>query len=162
MIKRLTAGVVVSAALMVGAAACGGGGESGSGQSAAPSTPAAASPAAGAAAPAAPAGAPQAAAEVQTLTVNSGDYWYDPKEITVRPGTIRLTLTNTGPERPHTIAVKNRSGQGDLVRSERAPVGGAASIEFTVSEEGAYQLYCTLPGHADRGQVGTLNVRRAG
>jgi uncharacterized cupredoxin-like copper-binding protein len=69
-------------------------------------------------------------------------------------------MTNDGPERPHTFVVKNKSGDGDLFKSDRVPVGEPVTLEFSVMEEGTYEVYCSLPGHADRGQRGTLTVSR--
>jgi plastocyanin len=112
-------------------------------------------------APATAAAAQPTPAGPQPITVKSGDYFYDPTDFQVRPGTIVVTMTNEGPERPHTFTVKNKTGDGDLFKSERVPVGGEpVTLEFTVAEEGTYELYCNLPGHADRGQRGTLTVSR--
>ncbi|MGH2587543.1 MAG: plastocyanin/azurin family copper-binding protein [Dehalococcoidia bacterium] len=115
----------------------------------------------GAASPAAAATtAPQPAAP-QAITVNAGDYFYAPTDFQVRPGTVVVTMTNEGPERPHTFTIKNQTGDGDLFKSDRVPVGGEpVTLEFAVTEEGTYELYCNLPGHADRGQRGTLTVSR--
>lgn len=96
----------------------------------------------------------------QTLTVKAGEYFYDPKDFQVRPGAVTVTMTNEGPERPHTFIVKNKNGDGDLFKSERVPVGAPVTFEFTIMEEGTYEVYCSLPGHADRGQRGTLTVSR--
>lgn len=97
----------------------------------------------------------------QAITVKSGDYFYEPKDIRVRPGKIVVTMPNEGPERPHTFTVKNKSGSGDLFKSERVNQGQTATLEFEIMEEGTYELYCNLPGHADRGQRGTLTVARS-
>jgi uncharacterized cupredoxin-like copper-binding protein len=100
-------------------------------------------------------------AQPQAITVKAGDYFYEPKEISVRPGTIVVTMPNEGPERPHTFTVRNKSGSGDLFKSERVNQGQTATLEFEIMEEGTYELYCNLPGHADRGQRGTLTVSRS-
>jgi uncharacterized cupredoxin-like copper-binding protein len=99
-----------------------------------------------------------ATAAPQALEVKAGDYFYEPKDLTVKAGTVKITMANAGPDRPHTMNVKNKSGSGDLVKSERIQVGQSGSIEFTVMEAGTYEVYCSLPGHADRGQKGTLTV----
>ncbi len=79
----------------------------------------------------------------------------------MRPGAVVVTMTNEGPERPHTFVVKNKSGDGDLAKTERVAQGQMATLEFNVTEEGTYEVYCNLPGHADRGQRGTLTVSRS-
>jgi plastocyanin len=107
-------------------------------------------PTTAAAAPAAPA--------VQVLEVKAGDYYYEPSGLTAKVGPVKITMANSGPDRPHTVNVRNRNGSGDLVKSERVNVGQSGSIEFTVMEAGTYEVYCSLPGHADRGQKGMLTV----
>jgi plastocyanin len=112
-------------------------------------------------APAAPAPAPTRApapAAPQVLAVEAGEYYFAPNALAVRPGPVSVRLTNVGPDRPHTFAV--RGPGGDLVRSGRVEVGATATVSFTVTEEGTYEIYCTLPGHADRGQRGVLTVQR--
>ncbi len=96
-----------------------------------------------------------------TALENGPQYAFDQSEIKVKPGTIRVTFTNNGSERPHTFNVKNRNGEGELVKSERANVGSSLTLEFTIAEEGRYEYLCLLPGHADRGQRGTLIVSRS-
>jgi uncharacterized cupredoxin-like copper-binding protein len=118
----------------------------------APSTAAATTIAAAATTPSAP----------RAITVRSGEgeagYFFEPKDLSLSIGTVNVTLENGGPERPHTWAVKNKNGEGDLAKIERTAVGSTGTVEFNVTEAGTYEIYCTLPGHADRGQRGTLNV----
>lgn len=106
------------------------------------------------------AGASPTAATPQLLEIKAGEYYFEPNQITVQPGVISITLTNVGPERRHTLYIKNQAGNEDLVKSERVEVGQSTRLEFPILEEGTYQLYCSERGHADRGQVGTLTVRR--
>lgn len=115
--------------------------------------------------PAMPAAAPTPTGpqiiEVKAGERSSNDYYFEPKQIVVQPGVIRVRLVNEGPEREHTFSVKNKTGEDELVRSDRVAVGQTATIEFTIQEEGTYEFVCVLRGHADRGQRGTLVVRRA-
>jgi plastocyanin len=172
LILGLLAGVVLTAALT----ACGGSDDDdvASEATAAPqASPAAEATAAPQASPAAGAtGATQAPAAAGTtapspavaapaaFTIKAGDYYYEPKDLRARPGAITVTMTNDGPERPHTFNVKNVGGDGDLAKSERVNVNATTTLEFTIMEEGTYEVYCSLPGHADRGQRGTLTVSR--
>ena len=39
------------------------------------------------------------------------------------------------------------------------PDGQTTKIEFTPKEKGVYRYYCSLPGHREAGQVGTLVVQ---
>lgn len=110
--------------------------------------------------PSAPAAA-QTPTGPQAITLKAGEYYFDPNELRMRPGAITITMTNDGPERPHTFVVRNRDGNGDLFRSERVPVAETTTLEFSVMEEGTYQVFCSLPGHEERGQRGTLTVARS-
>jgi plastocyanin len=118
-------------------------------------------------APAPATAAAQATAQApQTVIVKSGErggeYFFEPKDLSVAAGKLTVTLDNSGPERPHTWAVKSKTGEGDVARVERTPVGSTGTAEFTLTEAGTYEIYCTLPGHADRGQRGTLTVSGSG
>jgi uncharacterized cupredoxin-like copper-binding protein len=102
-----------------------------------------------------------AAAVAQEVTLRAGErgqeFYYSTKEIRVKPGEIKLTLFNDGPERPHTFNVKNLSGQGELVNSDRINPGQSGSVTFKITA-GTYEFFCILPTHADRGQKGSLIV----
>jgi uncharacterized cupredoxin-like copper-binding protein len=45
-----------------------------------------------------------------------------------------------------------------MAKTDRIAAGQSGAVEFTIQEAGAYEYYCSLPGHADRGQKGTLTV----
>ena len=165
--KRWISGALTGVALVAVLTACGDSDENG-GQTSGADVPAQSATAATgaqsvertqAAAPAAAATTAPTPAGPQVIEIKSGDYYFEPKDVAVRPGVIAVQFANAGPERPHTFVVKNKDGNGDLFKSDRVAVNQSATLEFTVSEEGTYELYCSLPGHADRGQVGTLTVR---
>jgi plastocyanin len=114
--------------------------------------------------PAAPTQPPaQAVQEITVRGIESGEqYLFDPKTVNVRPGTVRVNFVNAGVERPHTFVVKTKAGDADLpnANTDRVELGQSKVIEFTVTEEGAYKIVCTIRGHEDRGMTGTLNVSR--
>ncbi len=160
--NKLILGLLAGAALTAALTACGGSDDetatSDATQAPQATSAAAATTSTGGGAAAA---APQAPAAPQAIAVKAGDYFFDPKDYRVRPGVITVTMTNEGPERPHTFVVKNRSGDGDLAKTDRVPVNANSTLEFTLMEEGTYEVYCSLPGHADRGQRGTITVARS-
>lgn len=43
-----------------------------------------------------------------------------------------------------------------------ASAGQTATLEFTPTQPGTYEFYCTVEGHKDAGMVGTLIVKQAG
>lgn len=131
---------------------------------AAATTPAAAKATAAATTPAPAATTPAAAAAPSTIAVTAvevGDkYSFDPATFTVKAGEITVKLTNkAGNERPHTFFVKNAAGT-EIAKSDGVQPGASADVKFTIADAGAYQIYCNIMGHVDRGQTGTMTVTR--
>ncbi len=115
----------------------------------------------GAGADIAPTAASSASTAIQEVTLKAGEngqtYFFSQKDIKVKPGQVKVTLTNDGPERPHNFVIKNLNGQGDLATMDRLNPGQSNSVTFTLAA-GTYQFICSLPGHADRGAQGTFVV----
>ena len=89
---------------------------------------------------------------------------------------VRLTLENSG-ALEHDFSIREMDVQDvhategeadDHAMSEDAhelalhvaahPNGGRGTVEFTPTEPGEYEYYCTVPGHKEAGMVGTLVV----
>ena len=128
-----------------------------------PAQTAAAVPATPAATSAAAVATPTAPAGPQVIEITAGEegsgFYMRPGEVRVRPGAVTIKLVNAGPMRPHNVVVRTKAGDADLAESARANAGESTTLEFTVSETGTYELYCSLPGHKDRGARGTLIVQ---
>lgn len=109
------------------------------------------------------------------LTLVATDIAYDANRLEVVAGQpVRLALKNDGVlehdfsimEIPHTgeaeaheeVAGHDMSGVPEPEVHVAAPVGGSNSIEFTPSEPGEYEYWCTVSGHKEAGMVGTLVV----
>ncbi|MBI2761508.1 MAG: hypothetical protein HYX51_08795 [Chloroflexi bacterium] len=70
---------------------------------------------------------------------------------------VTTAATSAGtPERPHTFVV--RQNGAEVGRVDRTEPGQNRQVEMTLAA-GTYEFMCALPGHADRGQKGTLTVR---
>ena len=106
------------------------------------------------------AGADTPAQVIDLVALENGQaYLFDKTELKVKPGKVTLRLTNKpDSQRPHTFDLKTKDGSDDIVKSDRAEPGKMIEISFTVTETGTYNFLCLLPGHADRGQKGTLIV----
>ncbi len=103
---------------------------------------------------------PVAAAPVlQEITVELGDYFYQPAEIVVQPGEIQFTLTNVA-RRRHTFNVQDSATGADLFVADLG-ASRSTTMAFTPPTEGTYRIYCNVTDHAERGQVGTLIVSRS-
>lgn len=93
-----------------------------------------------------------AAAGATAVTVAAGDLFFDPKELTIAANTdVQVTLNNGG-ALAHDWAVRDQNIGTSLLNP-------GASETITVNlPAGSYQFYCTVPGHAEAGMVGTLTV----
>jgi plastocyanin len=135
---------VVAAALSV---ACGGS-DSKSNSSSSSSSSATAAPA--------PSGPPQ----VLTLTATEagGNYGFDPATFTAKPGNVTIRYSNkAGNNRPHTLEIKTSDGKS-IIKSDEIDPGKETDVTFALPTAGTYQFICYNPGHADRGQKGTITV----
>ncbi|CAN5471439.1 hypothetical protein BH09CHL1_BH09CHL1_30860 [soil metagenome] len=93
-----------------------------------------------------------AAAGATTAAVAAGDLFFDPKELTIAAGVdVQVTLTNGG-ALAHDWAVRDQAPATSLLNP-----GGTETITVNLPA-GSYQFYCTVPGHAEAGMVGTLTV----
>lgn len=66
-----------------------------------------------------------------------------------------VTLDDTGAALIHDFTIDSIGGQ--KVQAIAQP-NGRASATFTPTAAGSYRYYCSQPGHADAGMVGTLTV----
>ena len=112
------------------------------------------------------------------VTVNVGEFAYDPSAITVFSGqVVALTLKNNGALEHDFVVEKIKASdiQGNMVSHDghmandmgqmnydlhvSIPPGESAVLRFTPTESGAYEFYCTVAGHKEAGMAGTLIVK---
>ncbi len=91
---------------------------------------------------------------VQEVRLAMGDFFYDPKEITLAPGNVRFVLSNVG-NTAHRFAI---SGEG-VKESTRNVGAGREGVMEIVLRPGTYKMGCTLGDHEARGSVGQIIVR---
>ena len=123
-------------------------------------------------------GGNEEATTVQDVSLTATDIAYDATQLAVPANQpVRLTLENDGVlEHDFTIreiavadvhapAESEADGHAmsedvhDLALHVAAPAnGGQAVLEFTPTEAGEYEYYCTVSGHKEAGMVGTLVV----
>lgn len=117
-------------------------------------------------------------------TVTATDLAYDKDRLEATAGQpVQIVLQNQGSlqhdfsimEMPHTgeIVVEEETGdmdEHDMEMSEMGivpeihvatPAGGSGTIQFTPSQPGEYEFFCTVPGHKEAGMVGTLVVKES-
>lgn len=119
------------------------------------------------------AGASQAATEI---TVEAGDFAYQPASITVPAGQpVTLTLTNTGVVEHDFVVDKinvtdvEASNTGPAMHHQMgdtpeydlhffAKAGDTEVLKFTALEPGTYEVFCSIEGHKEAGMIGNLIV----
>jgi plastocyanin len=87
-----------------------------------------------------------------SVTIETPGMEYDPDEITASAGEeLEITLDNTDGQL-HTFTL-------DEADFEIEAAGGESeTATLTVPDAGEYEFYCSVPGHRESGQVGTLTV----
>lgn len=95
---------------------------------------------------------------VQEVTLQTGDnYRFTPDHFTVRPGRVRLTVTNVGHDLSHDFRFVPGKGPAQiLAQIPLLTSGQQKTIDFTVTAPGRYPFECSF--HVDLGQVGTMTV----
>jgi plastocyanin len=99
--------------------------------------------------------APDGVQEVSLQTQD--DYVFTPDAFTVKPGKVRLTVTNVARELSHNF--RFTPGRGPETVSAEIPLlapGDSKTIEFTVTVPGEHPFECSF--HTQLGQVGTMTV----
>ena len=78
--------------------------------------------------------------------------WFSLKEISVKKGDrVRIKVTNT--KGTHDFAID------EYGIKEMTPLDKETVIEFTADKAGEFTYYCSMPGHRQGGQFGTLIVK---
>ena len=103
------------------------------------------------ASPAASPLADRSTAGAVTVTVESYDIYFEPKQVTIPASTdVRVMLPNKGAA-PHSFVVDPLGINVQLQPGE--------TKETTINAPaGTYEYYCDVPGHKPAGMVGTLTV----
>ncbi len=87
-----------------------------------------------------------------TITLDMGDFFFNPKELTVPAGSTRVVIKNGG-TRKHNFTIENLG-----IHTPDIDPGSTFDASFTFTTPGTYQFICDLPTHAQRGMIGTIVV----
>jgi plastocyanin len=83
------------------------------------------------------------------IAMRAGNFFFSPKSLTVPVGEeVVLDIRSTG---THTFTIDEL---GVNVRFGTGP----ATVRFTPDRPGQFEFYCAIPGHRERGMLGTLLV----
>ena len=89
----------------------------------------------------------------ETVDISETEFALDPSDPTAAAGTVTLNVSNDG-QTVHDLEV-----EGNGVEEVTPTIEAGASAQLKVDlEPGEYEIYCTIPGHADQGMEGTLTV----
>jgi plastocyanin len=93
-----------------------------------------------------------------TLVVKSGEFKFEPKQLTMSAGVpTRIELDNEGVI-DHALIVVAPDGKGDWIHLH-AMAKASDSGTFKIDHPGTYPVLCTVAGHTEAGMVGELVVR---
>jgi len=93
---------------------------------------------------------PTSAAE--TIKIEGANYRFSPNIIRIKKGkTIKIELTSK--DMMHDFVIDEFD-----VRTEIAQAGETTTVEFTATEIGEFEYYCSVGNHRAQGMVGTLIV----
>ena len=89
----------------------------------------------------------------ETITVDAGNFYFDPEKITADPGiaTIKLTAENG----IHDFVFDDDAYPGFHLEADG---GGSSQSKKIDLKAGKYTFYCTITGHRSQGMEGTLTV----
>lgn len=89
----------------------------------------------------------------QTVNVQAGEFFYEPADITAKPGeAVKVNFKNAGTVE-HTYIIK------DLNFKLTAAPGATVSGIFTApATAGVHEIHCDVAGHTEAGMQGKLNV----
>ena len=91
---------------------------------------------------------------VKEFMVKGTEFAFAPATMSVSKGdTVKVTFTNAG-KYPHNFTITELNVQGKTIQPGQTDV-----VTFTADKAGTFKYFCSVPGHEDKGMVGTLTVQ---
>jgi uncharacterized cupredoxin-like copper-binding protein len=143
--------IVLMGVLGWGQAACGG-----DASTATPPTGGATSTVASAPGATNTAGTSGGSASEQVITVTLQEFSITPADISVNAGKVRFVVTNIG-TLSHNFTIMDSSGV--VATTGTFPANESPKTIEVDLKAGTYQTLCTVPGHAQHGQRGTITAK---
>jgi plastocyanin len=94
--------------------------------------------------------------EANRVSVRAGEYFFVLSRPNVRTGEVTVELNNQG-EDPHDLNLEREGGGEPPGQISVTPSQEQRVAQFALSA-GTYRLWCSLPGHEERGMHATLVV----
>jgi plastocyanin len=155
--RKFPAFALITAAVVLGLAACGSSSSSSSSAtSSATSSAASSAPSSSATTTASAPAAGGASTSLSIAASPSGMLMFTTKTLTAKAGKITITFTNTSPL-GHNFTLQQGTN-GPVIASTPTFQGGAKTLTVDL-KAGTYTYYCSVPGHRAAGMQGTLTVQ---
>lgn len=91
-------------------------------------------------------------ANVKTITVEAGSFYYKPAVMTVKKGeTVKIVMTSK--DMMHDFNIDELGVKLPVTKS-----GDTQVVEFTPTKTGTFEYYCSVGQHRKNGQVGKITV----
>ena len=90
--------------------------------------------------------------ETRVIEVEGGSFYFEPNEITVKKGeTVKIVLNSV--DMMHDFVIDELDVSTPIIQG-----GDTGEVEFTATEAGTFEFYCSVGNHRAQGMVGTLIV----
>ncbi|MEE9240763.1 MAG: plastocyanin/azurin family copper-binding protein, partial [bacterium] len=89
------------------------------------------------------------------VSLNATEFSFLPADLQTVPGEVSFSVINQG-RFPHVLAIQ---GMGLRVSTPLIAPGETQTLRVKFERSGEYRVVCPLKGHAERGMVGSLQVR---
>lgn len=89
----------------------------------------------------------------QEVKVRAGEFWFKPREVTVKPGAIRFAVKNDGLVGHTYVIEKVKDARTDLFDP-----GKTMTLTVTL-QPGKYVAFCDVPGHREAGMEMRIIVK---
>jgi plastocyanin len=95
-----------------------------------------------------------------TLAVSETEFKLDPATLTVKGGSLKITVRNAGTT-VHALSIEKGGPGGSDARTADIQPGAQATLSVTL-KPGKYEVYCPIDGHKGLGMKGTIVVGASG
>lgn len=94
---------------------------------------------------------------IQEITVDIKEFKFTPSEIQIKPGKVRIEVTNSG-SAVHEFLVFESGKTTPIVSMKNMANGQTIESDVVELKEGVYEMGCYLPGHFEAGMKGKIIV----
>jgi nitrite reductase (NO-forming) len=91
-------------------------------------------------------------ADTVVIEVSGANFSFNPSKITVKKGQ-KVKVVFTANDMQHDFVIDELD-----VKSDTVTAGRTTEVEFTPTEAGEFEYYCSVGNHRAQGMVGTLTV----